>query len=200
VPALKAIETVYKGYRFRSRLEARWAVFFDALDIRWEYEKEGYDLGPAGWYLPDFWLPDYRYWIEIKGEWPTPEEINKAQSLFSSSTLPVILFQGAPLQSYGISFRNDISESGGGAGSDEDIEWIWCFKCQRADLTLGGDDEDVHVVDGEWESIGCWTTCTSDSRLPMHGLRMAHSETPRLLRARDMSRAARFEHGERPFP
>jgi hypothetical protein len=29
---IKAIETSYKGYRFRSRLEARWAVFFDALD------------------------------------------------------------------------------------------------------------------------------------------------------------------------
>ncbi|MCB6994492.1 hypothetical protein LI177_13475 [bacterium 210820-DFI.6.37] len=27
---LKAIQTEYKGYRFRSRLEARWAVFFDA--------------------------------------------------------------------------------------------------------------------------------------------------------------------------
>ena len=26
---IKAIETYYKGYRFRSRLEARWAVFFD---------------------------------------------------------------------------------------------------------------------------------------------------------------------------
>ena len=29
----KAIETLYKGYRFRSRLEARWAVFFDASKI-----------------------------------------------------------------------------------------------------------------------------------------------------------------------
>lgn len=51
---MKAIETRYKGYRFRSRLEARWAVFFDALGIKWEYEPEGYDLGEAGWYLPDF--------------------------------------------------------------------------------------------------------------------------------------------------
>lgn len=51
---IKAIETTYKGYRFRSRLEARWAVFFDALGVRWEYEPEGYDLGEAGWYLPDF--------------------------------------------------------------------------------------------------------------------------------------------------
>ena len=42
---LKAIETEYKGYRFRSRLEARWAVFFDACGVSWEYEPEGYDLG-----------------------------------------------------------------------------------------------------------------------------------------------------------
>lgn len=26
---IKAIDTIYKGYKFRSRLEARWAVFFD---------------------------------------------------------------------------------------------------------------------------------------------------------------------------
>ena len=38
---IKAIETVYKGYRFRSRLEARWAVFFDALGIHYRYELEG---------------------------------------------------------------------------------------------------------------------------------------------------------------
>ena len=42
---LRAIQTEYKGYRFRSRLEARWAVFFDTLGVKWEYEPEGYDLG-----------------------------------------------------------------------------------------------------------------------------------------------------------
>lgn len=67
---IKAIETHYKGYRFRSRLEARWAVFFDALGIQWEYEKEGYDLGEAGWYLPDFWLPEVNMYVEIKPEIP----------------------------------------------------------------------------------------------------------------------------------
>lgn len=41
---IKAIETVYGGYRFRSRLEARWAVFFNTLGIPFEYEKEGFDL------------------------------------------------------------------------------------------------------------------------------------------------------------
>ena len=53
---LKAIETEYKGYRFRSRLEARWAVFFDACGVKWEYEPEGYDLGDGTYYLPDFLL------------------------------------------------------------------------------------------------------------------------------------------------
>jgi hypothetical protein len=40
------------------RLEARWAVFFDALGIRYEYEKE-FDLACTH-YLPDFWLLDYQ--------------------------------------------------------------------------------------------------------------------------------------------
>jgi len=53
---IKAIETQYKGYRFRSRLEARWAVFFDACGVKWEYEPEGYDLGDGLLYLPDFLL------------------------------------------------------------------------------------------------------------------------------------------------
>ena len=65
---LRAIETQYKGYRFRSRLEARWAVFFDALDLKWEYEPEGF-VTDAGPYLPDFrvWTPQGKpMWYEVK--------------------------------------------------------------------------------------------------------------------------------------
>lgn len=53
---IKAIQTEYRGYLFRSRLEARWAVFFDACGVEWEYEPEGYDLGNGVYYLPDFLL------------------------------------------------------------------------------------------------------------------------------------------------
>lgn len=63
---IKPIETSYKGYKFRSRLEARWAVFFDAMGIKWEYEVEGYDLGEHGYYLPDFWLPTSKVFAEVK--------------------------------------------------------------------------------------------------------------------------------------
>jgi hypothetical protein len=37
-------ETYYRGCRFRSRIEARWAVFFDTLGIKWWYEPEGFSL------------------------------------------------------------------------------------------------------------------------------------------------------------
>lgn len=74
---IKAIETEYAGCRFRSRLEARWAVFFDLVGVGWEYEPEGYEL-PSGNYLPDFRiLSDSRpcFWIEIKPElYPWPSE------------------------------------------------------------------------------------------------------------------------------
>lgn len=65
--ALTAIETTYAGCRFRSRLEARWAVFFDKLGIKWLYEPQGYVLGNGDRYLPDFWLPDEAMWVEVKG-------------------------------------------------------------------------------------------------------------------------------------
>lgn len=76
---IKAIETTYKGYRFRSRLEARWAVFFDTIGSQWEYEKEGYDLSAAGWYLPDFYLPETESFIEVK---PKPSSFRSNQRLY----------------------------------------------------------------------------------------------------------------------
>lgn len=65
---IKPIETIYNGYKFRSRLEARWAVFFDAAGIRYEYEPQGFNLGDGICYLPDFYLPDDDVWVEIKGK------------------------------------------------------------------------------------------------------------------------------------
>lgn len=73
---IKPIETVYNGYRFRSRLEARWAVFFDAMGIEYEYEPEGYVLPDGSKYLPDFRLLNVRHrgydewepvYVEVKG-------------------------------------------------------------------------------------------------------------------------------------
>ncbi len=64
-PPVAAIPTRYRGCRFRSRLEARWAVFFDHLGIGWLYEPEGYVIGGRR-YLPDFLL-ECGTWVEVKG-------------------------------------------------------------------------------------------------------------------------------------
>ena len=63
---IKPIETVYNGYRFRSRLEARWAVFFDTAGIKYEYEPEGFELCDGTRYLPDFYLTDEDIYVEVK--------------------------------------------------------------------------------------------------------------------------------------
>ena len=44
-----AIPTMYKGVQMRSRLEARWAAFFDTVGWQWNYEPPEF----AGW-IPDF--------------------------------------------------------------------------------------------------------------------------------------------------
>ena len=65
---IRAIETEYAGHRFRSRLEARWAVLFDRLEIEWEYEPQGYEVGLSRrHYLPDFHLVKSDIWVEVKG-------------------------------------------------------------------------------------------------------------------------------------
>ena len=92
---LKAIETRYQGYRFRSRLEARWAVFFDALGVQWEYEKEGFDLGKAGWYLPDFWLPEHSIFVEVKGEFGDGSFTAQTEALQEQSGKIVVVLIGS---------------------------------------------------------------------------------------------------------
>lgn len=62
----RPIETSYAGCDFRSRLEARWAIFFDVLGVAWDYEPQGFETGPHRW-LPDFRLTDTGTWVEVKG-------------------------------------------------------------------------------------------------------------------------------------
>lgn len=63
---IKAIPTTYNHVKFRSRLEARWAAFLDALQWTWEYEP---DL-QAGFVIPDFVITDFAHpcIIECKPE------------------------------------------------------------------------------------------------------------------------------------
>lgn len=90
--AIQAIETRYAGCRFRSRLEARWAVFFEAAGIAWEYEPQGFVIGGRG-YLPDFLLTDCGTWVEVKG---TNDNIDQALLDAAAGQLPKIRGRGEP--------------------------------------------------------------------------------------------------------
>lgn len=90
---MQAIETRYKGYNFRSRLEARWAVYFDTISVKWEYEKEGFQL-PNHWYLPDFYFPDMDLWAEVK---PTTEAIDmKMDEFVQQQSIRLLVLVGPP--------------------------------------------------------------------------------------------------------
>lgn len=97
---LKTKQVTYRGFRFRSTLEGRWAYFLDLLGVPWEYEKEAYDLDGLT-YIPDFWLPTYRAWVEIKGDLINDEvgnrTIEKCKRLACLSSRPVILAYRDPL-------------------------------------------------------------------------------------------------------
>ncbi len=103
-PYIRAIETEYRGFKFRSRLEARWAVFFDSCLIDWKYEPEGFEswIGPQEQkicYLPDFYLPVSNTWVEVKG--------SDDALLADADKLTAMLDFGSPLpgvdESYGTS-------------------------------------------------------------------------------------------------
>lgn len=74
------IDTEYKGYFFRSRLEARWAVFFEKMGWNWQYEVEGFKL-PSGNYLPDFYFPDLKMYAEVKPKELSRKELNLCKEL-----------------------------------------------------------------------------------------------------------------------
>ena len=93
---IKALNTNYKGYRFRSRLEARWAVFLDRMKIRYSYEPVGVELPSGLCYLPDFYLPDFNMFIEVKGPLVGEKDTQKIIEFVKESRVPVILLDSDP--------------------------------------------------------------------------------------------------------
>lgn len=152
VPApVKAIPTQYAGHEFRSRLEARWAVFFDHLHISWDYEPEGYEL-PHGRYLPDFYLPSIHggCWYEVKGQEPTTHELDLAGDLAITTRQPVLIAWGRfPLGVSGfdeyprdnaICFIDSYADEAGNVhpGWDEPYVWCTCKDCGKIGVEYDG--------------------------------------------------------------
>lgn len=183
---LKAIETKYNGYRFRSRLEARWAVFFDSWEVKYEYEPEGFDLsevegakdflGPSNtWYLPDFYLPDYNYYVEIKPDISNASEEFKKPLTLAKKKQVMIVFGSPGIGSYEIYVMIDRYINAGITWSFAEGRYcdrIWFVQNQ----TGGAGDLNCH---------GCWSPRCEEGR----GKTWAHRG---LERAYEAARSARF--------
>ena len=146
-----AVPTIYAGVTFRSRIEARWAVFMDAAGIQWTYEPEAFDL-PGGKYLPDFWLPQLSAYYEVKGADPTDAELRKAQELaevtghgvyVAAGWIPRILMPDATegrLAPEWVSVGDEQSIHYHGPGG----VWDWCYRwcicpiCGAPDIQFEG--------------------------------------------------------------
>jgi len=193
---IKAIQSEYKGYLFRSRLEARWAVFFDFCGVDYEYEPEGYDLGNGLMYLPDFLLHgvDGRdggdLYVEVKGQMTDAdaEKINRFYEMGKDDPDANGKSKTAILVVGNIPSGADINEI------------LWCIESEAYDdngnwpnkynfETIDGDYFAAYPginYKGKFELFGDDSTylCDMDSRATEKAYRAA--------------RQSRFEHGERP--
>ena len=202
---MQAIQTEYNGYKFRSRLEARWAVFFDKLGVIYEYEPEGFDLGEAGWYLPDFYLPQSDIWLEIKPatyseqgfiEWPDGETLVKATAFAVKHNIYVIMgtpddpwvnmgeckYEGFPV--YGP--HGDVP----GGACDSNHFFCRCPECKKLGIKF----------EARSERIPCDCKNKESWQHGKEGRSWGLINDTKLRLAYKAAKQARFEHGETPDP
>lgn len=215
---VKPIETEYKGYRFRSRLEARWAVFFDEAGISYEYEPEGYEIGDGIKYLPDFYLPEYQLFIEIKPlankspdfsekrqEWE-----DKCRKFRTATNKAIMIVFGDPAEDvWGTLFAWSFANNGGGAIEDY-ARFVPFGEHNKPDvciMTFGGKGETVcitpdmtvndRVIDAHMMIENRWEEAVSLLNEPMYMLFNPEDATG-FNAMRKKARQARFEYGETP--
>ena len=100
--SLPGISTRYHGRQYRSRLEARWACFFDLLGWRYEYEPCDFE----GW-IPDFVLCEaFTVFVEVKPVTTFPQDV--AAKIDATSCGYEALIVGATLR-HGPWFHGDPS-------------------------------------------------------------------------------------------
>lgn len=91
---IPAIETRAYGCRFRSRLEARWAVFLTEAGFDWEYEPEGVRTATGG-YLCDFRVTGpngVAVWLEVKPKLAGGDQPDDPRWLALASSSGLMLF------------------------------------------------------------------------------------------------------------
>lgn len=146
---VRPLETIYGGVSFRSRLEARWAVFFDSLKITWHYEEEGFRLSPSLCYLPDFWFPRLAFFIEIKPAYPSYQEQQKCSLLAMSTHRMVYLFHQGFVPEAQDELPTALAFFPNG---DEDASYRWCecLQCGQIGIQFEGRSDRLPCKSARW--------------------------------------------------
>jgi hypothetical protein len=145
------VPTEYGGRTYRSRLEARWAVFFDLL--HWPFEYEPFDLSG---YIPDFILGFRRgdLLVEVKPAMRYEELQRNARKICLSGWHKDFMVVGAklwwaddahPWTSMGLLSLWD-TESNDGWQPPDRASVHRCRLCRQISL---------HLESGEWSCIQC---------------------------------------------
>lgn len=188
---MKAINTTYRNIRFRSRNEARWALFMDFIGVPFDYEPEGFELNGLR-YLPDFYLTNQKIWAEVKAEMPSINEVEKAQRLTTESGLPLVflIFANA---------RTECIEHSGGPfylpGQKERhaqlAVWQLCIECEEISVA-------PYAPSAGFECWNCGLKLTSDQVLELAENGKEIFNDDRFTVAFNAARQSRFEFGETP--
>jgi hypothetical protein len=156
-----AIPTVYAGVQMRSRMEARFAKWCDDHKLKWLYEPEGY-ISNGQCYLPDFYLPEIRCFVEVKPlifaqESLKMENMANERSLWDHDFLVVDMSDGfRPIKWYEREWTRDHGKFGRcSRHSGDNINVAWCRKCLGMILVgdnsfkcprCGEHDGDQHLI------------------------------------------------------
>lgn len=201
---IKAIPTRYKGYHFRSRLEARWAVFFDTAGIPYAYEEQGFekrysedDPNPVR-YLPDFRIGESHsnIFVEVKGD--------KTELTKNADALDALHDFGGVLPGFNCSVgsKNGLILLGDIPFPDEKIVLHPIVQHRKglvksyAVFTAYAPWSAIEVIESSFLSntIGCSPAgCDWDNSCKIIDLGVFY---PHINDAYKAARSARFEHGE----
>lgn len=122
--SIKAKPTMYRGVLFRSRLEAKWAAFFDNVGWHWGYEPCEFN----GWF-PDFAIygsEGHIIYVEVKPICEFCKETTDKIDASGCVSDVILLGQICPIpNSDGISFTNNTVQLGWMREQygSEDFQW-----------------------------------------------------------------------------
>jgi hypothetical protein len=185
---IKAKRPFYRDIIFRSELEARWAVFFDYLNVQYKYEPEFDEVECDGrriLHKPDFFLVDLCLWIEVKSKILEQLDDSEIRKIVGWGKYEgILILSGPPRILDGKSdphylctwnpIKNRVNHA------QRQIWWCECPKCRRIDVRPCGG-----------VPLNCEKTCYAKPYYDVFGEELDVPDGHRSKRLREACRTAK---------